>query len=100
MALHSKQIFPAVIVKIEKPHSPSGVCQRHRPKPGWRAYIGECPVAVVLIESVPLIGQVGNNDVWPSVIVVVRKVDSHARVGTAVNIHGRTYAGMGVDFAD
>ncbi len=87
VALRNQQIFPAIIVEIKKTHAPSGVCQRHPREPRLRTHVSKCAVAFVLIKRITLIGQVRNNNIWPPVVIVVRKIDSHARVGTAVNVH-------------
>ena len=55
---------------------------------GSIAGIVERPIAVVLKQGIHLIGEVGNDQVWQAIVVVVGKVDSHASERTAVAIYG------------
>ena len=58
VSLSDQKVFPAVVIVIEEPDSPSGMTECHLADPGSRAGVGEGAVAVVLIESVTLIGKV------------------------------------------
>src|ERR1700676_2015737 len=56
------------------------------PEAGAEGGIAKTCVAVIFIESVTLVGEVGDQQIGPAVVVVVGKVHAHAGVGPAVAI--------------
>jgi len=64
------------------------VLHGHEPDAGGIAFIVECAIAVVSIQRIDLAGQVGDDQVRQAVIVVIRKIHAHSRVGVALAIHG------------
>src|SRR5207253_837191 len=88
VALSNQKILPAIIVVIQKPNSPAGMGTSDRTYAGRIAGIVERAVAVVPKQGIHLIGEVGNDQVWQAIVVVVGKVDSHASERTAVAIYG------------
>src|SRR6267378_6923327 len=86
VALRDEKIFPAIVVVIQKANAPSGVQHGGARHAGAEAGVGETGVAIVLVESVALVGEIRDDQVRPSVIVVVGEVNAHAGVGAAVAV--------------
>src|SRR4029077_19476186 len=55
---------------------------------GTEAGVSKRGVAIVLIESVALVGEIGDDQVGPAVIVVIGEVDAHAGISAAVAVDG------------
>ena len=88
VALSDEKIFPAVIVVIQKANAPSGVQHSGAGDAGAEAGVIKSGVAIVLVERVALVGKIGDDQVRPTIIVIVGKVDAHAGVGAAVAVNG------------
>jgi hypothetical protein len=52
------------------------------------AVVGEAAVAVVFVEGIFLVGEVGDDHVGEAVVVVVLEVDAHAGEGSTVTVDG------------
>jgi len=52
------------------------------------ARIREGAIAVVQVNCVPLVGKIGDDQVRQPVVVVIRKIDAHTRIGAPLSIHG------------
>ena len=59
------------------------------PMPLDQRGIIEGAVAIVVVERIALIGEVGNHQVRPSVVVVIGKVHAHAGKGLALGVDRR-----------
>src|SRR5580692_5158458 len=77
--LGDKQIFPAVIVEVFETHAPARASTREHAQASFEAAITERTAAVVVINTVNLSGQFGHDNVWPTVVVIVLKDNSHTR---------------------
>ena len=87
MALRYKQVLRSIIVVVKKSNSPARVGQRYLSNSHGLADVGERAVAIVLIESVALIRQVGYHNVRPAIVIVVGEVHAHTGISTAVNVY-------------
>src|SRR5690349_11804458 len=88
MAVHQNQVFPTVVVEIEKCASPadeSGIV-RHA---GAEGGVFELGSSAVTIERLALVGKVGSKDAWEARVVIVGGRGAHARKSLAVFIQGR-----------
>src|ERR1700722_4144423 len=87
VALGNQEVLPAVIVVVEKNGNPAGVRHADLSQTGGEAGIVEGAIAIVLIQSIALIGKVGDEKVRPAVVIVVGEVDAHAGKRTTVAVH-------------
>src|SRR5713226_1235981 len=88
VALRDKEIFPSIVVVIQKANAPSGVQHGGARNAGAEAGIGETGVTIVLVERVALVGEIRDDQVRPAIIVIVGEVDAHTGVGAAVTVNG------------
>src|SRR5580704_13539388 len=86
MALSDEEIFPAVVIVVEEAYPPSRVSHGHLANASRVAGIAEGAVSVVLVERVALIRQVGDDNVRPSIVIVIGKIHAHASVGSAIQV--------------
>src|SRR5438128_4358940 len=87
VALSYQQILRSIVVVVKKSDSPSRVGQRYLSNSKDLAGVGERAVAVVLIESVALIRQVGYHNVRPAIVIVVGEVHAHTGISSAINVY-------------
>src|SRR5262249_13547564 len=90
--------FPAIVVVIDQPGSPAGMQDagaRHSCLPG---NIIEGSSRPVLEESVALRSESVHEDIGPAVVVVIRKIDTHAGEGLTILIESHPH--LARDFAE
>ncbi len=90
MRLGNEQVLPAVIVVIEEPHSPSGVELRNCAQSGAIRRIVKSSIPQIREQRVSLIGEICNDEVGPSIIVIVGTIDAHARKGSTTAVYTNT----------
>src|SRR5271165_1949280 len=88
VSLGDEEILPTIVVVIQESHAPTGMLHAHEAESGGIAVVVESAVAIVSIERVNLAGQVGDDQVGQSVVVVVRKVHAHSGVCVTFAVHG------------
>src|SRR5215469_10099737 len=86
MALSDEEILPSVVIVVEEADSPTRVGQGHLANARGHTGISKRAVTIVLVKSVALIGQIGDNDVRPAIVIVVGEVHTHTGVGSAVHV--------------
>ena len=59
-------------------------------KPARISRVGEAAIPVILVQRVGLIAEVGNEQIWQTVIVVIGEVHAHAGVCRPVPVHGHS----------
>src|SRR5207248_10923537 len=95
MAVGKKQIRRSVVVIIKKLHSPPAHKTRHPANSIGNSHIIEGLIAIVVIKGVHLLVHVGNKQVHPAILVVIRGVDSHpgpwSPLGAVTNIGLQAY---------
>jgi len=91
MALGDEEILPAIIIIVEKADAPAGMLHSGARQAGTEAGIRKRGVAIVLVESVVLVGQIGDQQVRPAVVIVIGEIDAHAgiRASVAIDSHLR-----------
>src|SRR5258708_456298 len=87
MTGHEKQVFPAVIIEIEKAAAPPDVARVAR-QSSRRGDIVKLAVAAIMVESLALIGKIRAENVEPAVAVIVGGRDAHAGHRLAVLVIG------------
>src|ERR1051326_7566347 len=88
MSLGDQKIFPTIIIVVEEANAPSRVKSCDAPQIRIVGHIGKSAVAVISVQGVHLIGEIGDQEIGQAVVVVVGEVHSHARVSTAVSVGG------------
>ena len=88
VALDDEEIFAAVVVVVEEVDAPAGVEEGDASDAADVAVVGEAAVAVVFVEGIFLVGEVGDDHVGEAVVVVVLEVDAHAGEGSSVTVDG------------
>src|ERR1035438_6812401 len=86
MSLTYQQVLPTIVVIVEKPNAPAGMEQGHATYTSLETCVVEASIALIMIDCVLLIREVGNHQVSVTIVVVISKVDAHSRVGVAVPI--------------
>src|SRR5579864_1161123 len=88
MSLGNQKIFRAVIIVVEEANAPAGVKSCDAPQIRIVGRIGKSAVAVISVQGVHLVGEIGDQQIGQAVVVVVGEIHSHARIGAAVPIGG------------
>ena len=84
MAVAKQEIKVAVIVIVKELHAPSAHQLGGRPNPGRCGKVTKCLVLVVVIQRKHFLVYVGDEQVGPSILIVVSSVHTHTRTCTAV----------------
>ena len=81
VAIGDEDVEPAVVVAVEE----GGAEAEERPhdavEPGAGGGVGEEPAAVVAVEGVDVLREIGHEEVEVAVVVVVAAVHTHAGLG-------------------
>src|SRR5690348_644309 len=88
MSLGDQEIILAIIIIIEKANAPAGVKSCDAPQIRIVGNVGKSAVAVISVQGVRLIGEIGDQQIGQAVVVVVGEIHSHARIGAAVSVGG------------
>src|SRR5580700_5234064 len=96
--LNYKKILPAIVVEVHKTHAPARMQKADRSQAAGHSGIIKRSVSGIGVECILLIGQIGDNHVRPSVVVVILEIDAHSgeRGATA----GQSKAGSDSDFLE
>ena len=86
MAVRDEQVFPSVIVEVQKGRPPFHILGVHR-KTGRTCDVFEVAIPKVSIKRIRVAGEIGLEDVQISVAVVVGRRGAHARLLAAVLVH-------------
>ena len=78
-AIHDEDVFPSVVVEIEKPVPPSDKLAGGRAHPGLIRHILKRASRLARIMVEPVVVRIGDKQVLPSVIVVVGEDRPHGR---------------------
>src|SRR5688572_3689214 len=89
VAVRQEDVFPSVIIEVEE-NSPKAEVLPIDSKSGREAGVMEGSVSVIAVERRYLVGEVGTNDIEPTVAVVVANPDTHARHSRAILVEGAT----------
>src|ERR1051325_6421499 len=87
MTIDHQQVGPAIVVIIEKPCAPANVGQTYRSHFGGIRDIGEGTLTVVVIESVVIIVEVRDEQIEPSVVIIIAERHTHAALFAAVFVY-------------
>src|SRR5262249_10458512 len=87
MTLGHKQIFPTVVVVIEKSRAPTCMLERDPCNAAWAGDIVE-EALIVHIESILLAGECIDENIGPAIVVIILKIDSHAGVVMTIFVVG------------
>src|SRR5258708_15572388 len=97
MGLRDEQVFPAIVVVIEKVCAPAGESQSGVTHAGRVGHIAKRAGALIAKQHIALVGEIRHDDIGQAIVVVVAEVDSHACEGLAVFVVA--HAGEQADFA-
>ncbi len=78
VAVGDEDVGPAIVVEVEKFYPEAEERNADRTKAGASRQVGELAVAIIVIEVVGVVGEIGLDDVGPAVVIVVGGVDAHA----------------------
>src|SRR5262249_14082808 len=81
------QIFAAIVVVVKKADAPAGAQQSHLRDAGAVSVVVEGAIAVVAIERILLHGEVRDDQVRKTVVVVVLEVDTHAGISLPFTVY-------------
>ena len=97
VAVGDKQIQPAIVVKIGESRSPAHIRDRWNRDASSVRNIFEVVVAVVAVEGVVFVGEVGDKNAGISGVQIIAHCDSHASLLRAIAIHccARWHADIG-----
>src|SRR5579859_6660415 len=78
MPVYEQQVLPTIVVEVEEAAAPADVASvvAH---PGGYGYVVEIPTPTVVIESLPLIGEITAKDIQLSVAIIVGRSNAHSR---------------------
>ena len=62
--------------------------QRRRGHAAQIARVDKASIPVVLVKCVLLVSEIGDDQIWKTVVVVVRKIDAHTCIRASFPIHG------------
>src|SRR5438552_16280014 len=86
MSIGQEEIHIAVIVIIEKLDTPT----THQPRDLANAvgdrHVVEAAILVVVVERIHLLVYVGDEKIYPTVLIIVGSVDAHSRTGVTFGI--------------
>ena len=88
MSLGHQKIFPAIVIVVEKAYAPPRVRHGDFGESGNKTGVGKCSIVLIGVQGVALIGEIGNHEIRPAIVVVIGKIDAHARVGPSVIVDG------------
>src|SRR6202034_945523 len=83
MPVRDKQFLPAIVVKIGETCTPREVLVTDRPQPSLERHVLES-TAVIVIQRVVVLGEVGHEEVKPAVVIVIPDRDAHVRLGSPI----------------
>ena len=89
MAIGDEEILPAVVVVVEKKGSPTHKGAAAAGQTGSAANIAEEAVALVAVEGVVVLGEIGDENIGAQVIVDVAQCHAHPGLGAPVAAVGR-----------
>ena len=78
MPIGQEEIFPAVVVVVEKTHAKTEILAVHA-KAGLDAGVLERAVSEAVIQSGYLFGKIGAHDVEPAIAIKISDSDPHSR---------------------
>ena len=88
MAVGDENVFPPIIVVVEELHAKTKKRNADGPDTRRAGQVGELAVVIVVIEVVGIVGEVGFHDIGPAVVIVIRRVNTHAGLLAAINAIG------------
>src|SRR6185369_159705 len=80
MSVGDKEVSPPVIIEVEELNTETQEGNAYRAEAGRSSNIGELTIVVIVIEIVRVVGEVGLDDVRPRVMIVVGRINAHARL--------------------
>src|SRR3954470_2287061 len=93
MTLREEQVFPAVIIEVEKSSAPARIGRSRTPDAGSSSDVREHTFSIVVEDDIPLIGEIRDDQVRLTVVVVIRKISAHPSEGLAVLIESNARLG-------
>src|ERR1700690_3602392 len=98
MGLRHEQILPTIVVVVDEVRAPAREDKSRSANTRPVGYIAEGAVAVVAKKRVTLIGEVSDDEVRKSVVVVIAEVGAHSGEGLAVLVIA--HSGQGSNFCE
>src|SRR6266536_1263240 len=98
MAVGDEDVFPAIVVEVEKFNAEGEERNADRAEVCGPRHVGEFAVVIVVVEVVAVVGEISLDDVGPAVIVVVGGVNAHASLLFAIGAVGG--ASLGTNFRE
>src|SRR5207245_3369683 len=88
VSLGHQKIFPAIVIVVEEAYAPPRVRHGDFGEAGNKTGVGKCSIVLIAVDSVALIGEIGNHEIRPAVVVVIGKIDAHTCIGPSVSVDG------------
>ncbi len=88
VAVGDEEVQPAVEVGVEEGDAPAHRLEAGRGQARGAAHVLEEPVAQVPVEGLGVVGEGGEHEVQPAVVVVVAGVHPHPRLGPPLRVDG------------
>ena len=77
MPVHDHQIFPAVVVVIQKACAPAQKRNRHLAESGLESHVSKIAGAIIVIQDIRVVGKISDMKIDAAVIVVITNCQSH-----------------------
>src|SRR5438552_474377 len=77
MAVHDEDIFQPIVIVVQKTHAPAKEWDRHFSDSCLVAYVGEVAIAFSFIQGIVVIGEISDEQVELTVVVVVTHCEPH-----------------------
>src|ERR1700722_8292447 len=89
VAVHHQKVRPAVVIEIKEHRSPAKVL-RVQTKASRKSYVVKSAISVISIKGRSVVGKVSAKDVESAVAIEICNRASHAGLGAAIFIKGRS----------
>src|SRR5215831_17245856 len=84
VTIGNPNIRPAIVVEIEKLGAKTKERDAYRSNIRRTCQVGELAMVIVVVEVVGIVGEIGLEDVRPSIAIIVGGVDPHASLLAAI----------------
>ena len=88
MSVGDEDILQPVVVEVEESDAPAQIAPAIADESRMMGIIDECTLAGIAIERVVVVGEVGDHDVEPAVVVEIFELDAHAGLLAAILTEG------------
>ena len=83
MPAGDEKIDPSIVVEIEKPRAPFHVGIAGSSHACFPTDVVKARGAQIVVEAIPLVHEVGDEDVEPAIVIVIAEVHAHRSFGVS-----------------